>query len=144
MPIKAKSLERYQVEITNGRHITIADEPLGVGDDRGPSPYEYLLTALAACKIITAQMYAQRKGWPLKRVELSLEIDKLHARDCQDCESDPNTLVDLIRGEIRFDGNLNEDQIQRLGEITDRCPVQRSLTSETKIRMQVLPGVAIG
>jgi putative redox protein len=144
MPIKAKSLARYQVEISNGRHIVIADEPPGVGDDQGPSPYEYLLIALAACKIITARMYAERKGWPLEKVELSLAIDKIHARDCEDCESDPNALIDYITGEVRFIGDLSEAQIQRLAEIADRCPVQRTLTSETKVQMQVHPGVAIG
>lgn len=134
MPIKAKSLTGYQVEIEAGRHKIIADEPVGVGDDAGPTPYELLLSSLAACKIMTVQMYAERKGWALDSVEVSLDIDKTHARDCEDCDSDPGALVDIIRSEVRFDGDLTAEQIDRLGEIADRCPVHRTLLSETKIR----------
>ena len=137
MTVKAKSLTGYQVEIEAGRHKILADEPVGVGDDAGPTPYELLLSSLAACKIMTVQMYAERKGWSLDSVEMSLDIDKSHARDCEDCESDPSALVDIIRTEVKFKGDLSEAQIDRLAEIADRCPVHRTLLSETKIRSAV-------
>jgi putative redox protein len=138
MNITARSLTGYQVEIQAGRHKIRADEPAGVGDDTGPNPYELLLSSLAACKIMTVQMYAERKGWPLESVEVNLDIDRVHARDCEDCESDPNALVDIIRAEVKFEGDLAAEQIARLAEIADRCPVHRTLLSETKIRSKVL------
>lgn len=139
MAITAHSLENFQVEIHSGVHELRADEPLSAGgDDTGPNPYDLLLSSLAACKIITVQMYARRKEWPLQGVELSMSTHKVHAEDCEDCESNPNARVDIIETEIRFLGELDEAQLERLTEISERCPVHRTLTSETKIHTKRL------
>ena len=38
---------RYTQSVDNGRHRLLADEPESAGgDDRGPTPYEWLLGAL--------------------------------------------------------------------------------------------------
>jgi putative redox protein len=133
--ITAKSKDGLQVEIYTGRHGLIADEPLDAGgEDAGPSPYDYLLSSLAACTIMTLHLYARRKGWPLEAVEVKLETDKIYAKDCEDCESDPNAKVDIIERELTIHGNLEKDQLDRLVQIADKCPVHRTLTSETKIR----------
>ena len=137
MNIIARSSKNVQVQITVGRHQFLADEPLGVGDDAGPDPYALLLSALGACKVMTVRMYAQRKGWPLEDVQVSLDTRKVHAKDCEDCESDPNARVDIIHCSISFQGDLTQEQIGRLTEISEKCPVHRTLTSETKIRTVV-------
>lgn len=138
MIVNARSLTGYQVEITTGTHRLIADESVGSGDDAGPDPYGLLLAALGACKVMTVQMYARRKNWPLEGAEVSLTTHKIHARDCEDCESDPNARVDIIEAELTFDGDLMPEQVKRLAVIADRCPVHRTLTSETKIRSRVV------
>ncbi len=135
MSVIAKSLNQYQVEIKASNHVIIADEPVSAGgDDSGPNPYDLLLSALASCKIITVQMYAKRKNWPLTGVELTMEHHKTHASDCEDCISDAGATVDIIDTKIRFSGDLDEDQINRLKAISEKCPVHRTLSSETKIR----------
>lgn len=140
MAITARSLSYTKVEIKSGRHTLIADEPIEYGGgDEGPNPYDFLLSALAACKVMTAQMYARRKGWPLEEVSVSLDTYKIHARDCEDCDSDPNARVDIIEVKIGFKGDLTSEQRERLKEIADRCPVHRTLTTETKIRTQLVP-----
>ena len=134
MSIVAKSIENFQVEIRTENHIIRADEPIAVGgDDTGPNPYDLLLSSLAACKIITVQMYARRKGWPLAGIELSISTDKIHAKDCEDCESDPNARVDIINTEIKFLGDLDKEQITRLKDISEKCPVHRTIHSEVSI-----------
>jgi putative redox protein len=138
MKVHVRSLKNVQVEITSGDHHLIADEPRDIGDDRGPDPYALLLGALGACKVMTVKMYARRKGWPLEDVEVMLETFKVHARDCEDCESDPNARVDIIECEIQFKGDLTAEQVDRLKDISEKCPVHRTLTSETKIRSQVV------
>ena len=136
MTVIARTVKNYQVSITAGRHDFIADEPAGIGDDAGPSPYDLLLSSLAACKVMTAHMYAKRKGWPLEAVELSLNIANIHAKDCEGCltdPADPNTRISLIEAKARFVGDLTAEQITRLAEILDRCPVHRTLTGEITI-----------
>jgi putative redox protein len=115
-----------------------ADEPASFGgDDSGPGPYELLLAGLGACTSMTVRMYAERKGLPLARVEVRLEHDKIHARDCEDCETREGKL-DEIRREVTIEGDLDAAQRQRLLEIADKCPVHRTLTSEIKIRTRLV------
>jgi putative redox protein len=128
--------------ITVRAHRLMGDEPLDEGGgDRGPSPYEYLLVALGCCKSMTVRLYAQRKGWPLERVTVRLQHDKIHAQDCADCETREGKL-DLIEVELELSGPLEAEQRARLHEIADRCPVHRTLTSEIVIRTRLLPAPA--
>lgn len=139
MSIEARSLENFQVEIKSGQHMIQSDEPVGVGgDDTGPNPYDLLLASLAACKIITTRMYARRKQWPLTGVAIRMSTHKIHAKDCEDCESDPNARIDIIETEISFEGDLDKEQLERLKDISEKCPVHRTLTSETKILTKLL------
>jgi uncharacterized OsmC-like protein len=53
-----------------------ADEPpLLLGEDKGPNPVEYLLTALAACVTTSIVYHAAAKGIKLNSVESRLEGD---------------------------------------------------------------------
>ena len=79
---------RFVQEVRAGGHVVVADEPEALGgDDLGPSPYQLLLASLGSCTAMTVRMYADRKGWPLQRVKVYLSHDKVHARDCEECES---------------------------------------------------------
>jgi putative redox protein len=125
---------RYTQRITAGKHVLLADEPLtSGGDDAGPNPYDLLLSALGTCTAMTVRMYAERKQIPLTRTTVRLRHDRVHAQDCEDCETEKGMISEITR-DIRLEGELTDDQRQRLMEIADRCPVHRTLTSEIKIR----------
>ncbi len=80
MIIKARSAGGYKVEFDTGSHRFLADEPvISGGEDAGPTPYDLLLASLAACTVITLQMYAGRKNWQLEDVEVELGINKVYA-----------------------------------------------------------------
>jgi putative redox protein len=124
--------------IQAGRHTLYADEPIDLGgDDVGPDPYDYLLAGLGACTSMTLRMYAQRKDLPLRQVTVRLRRARIHARDCEDCETEEGRLDEITR-EITLDGDLDAAQRQRLLEIADMCPVHRTLTSEVKIRTRLV------
>ena len=124
---------RFTQEIVAGPHRLAADEPPSVGGlDQGPSPYGLLLAALGACTSMTLRLYADRKKWPLDRVTVRLSHDKIHARDCEECETREGKL-DRIDKEITIEGDLDAEQRRRLLEIADRCPVHRTLHSEVKV-----------
>lgn len=79
-------------------------------------------------------MYAERKDYPLKKVEVRLRHERVHAEDCADCETKQG-MLDEIHSEIHLiGGDLDEAQRERLIHIAQRCPVHRTLSSEIKIR----------
>ena len=122
----------YTCDIATEHHVLTGDEPHPIGDDLGPNPYEFLLTSLGTCTAMTLRMYAKRKKWPLESVEVRLVHDRIHAEDCEDCETKEGQ-VDRIRKVIAIEGDLDDQQRARLLEIGDRCPVHRTLKNEIKI-----------
>ena len=120
-------------EIETGRHRLVADEPVEAGGtDTGPSPYELLLAALGACTSMTLLIYARRKQWPLERVTVRLRHDKIHAKDCAECET-KESMLDRVEREISLAGPLDAAQREWLLEIANRCPVHRTLRSRVEI-----------
>lgn len=129
----------FAQEIVAGRHTLPADEPTDAGGtDTGPTPYEFLLGALGACTSLTLRMYADRKGWPLEGVEVSLQHQRVHAADCADCETGQGR-VDHITKQITLRGPLDEPQRQRLLAIAARCPVHQTLTHKIHIEQVLTP-----
>lgn len=123
----------YTQDIRAGRHAFVGDEPKDVGGaDEGPTPYDFLLAALGTCTSMTLRMYAERKELPLEGVAVQLTHSRRHAKDCDECEQTSGK-VDVIERAITLSGDLDDDQRQRLLEIADKCPVHRTLTSETVV-----------
>ena len=81
---------------------------------------------------MTLALYARRKGWVLERVEVRLRHSKIHAADCEECETREGKL-DRIQSDIVLTGALDGEQRARLLEIAHKCPVHRTLTSEISI-----------
>ncbi len=77
----------YTQQIAAGHYRLVSDEPRPIGDDAGPTPYDLLRAGLGACTSMTVRMYADRKGWPLERVRVTLRHSRIHAKDCADCET---------------------------------------------------------
>lgn len=129
---------RLTQQIRARRHRLTADEPLPVGDDAGPTPYDLLLAALGACTSMTVRMYADRKQWPLERIVVDSRHLRFHAKDCAECET-VTGMVDRIERDITLVGPLDADQRAKLLEIADRCPVHRTLRSEVSIHTGEAP-----
>jgi putative redox protein len=117
----------FRTELEMRSHGLIADEPVPLGGtDRGPTPYEYLLSALGGCMAMTLRMYADRKGWPLEGVEIRLRTARSHEKDCEKCEKKEVGITEIER-EIELAGTLSDEQRERLLQIADRCPVKQTL-----------------
>ena len=125
---------KFEQSVVAGKHRYLADEPTSVGGNgSGPSPYEYLLAGLGACTSMTIRLYADAKKLPLKRVAVHLTHDKIHAVDCESCETKEGK-IDRIDREITLEGDLSTEQRAKLMEIADKCPVHRTLHSEIDVR----------
>ena len=124
---------KFQQTVAVGPHRMLADEPVAAGgEDTGPGPYDFLLTALGTCTSMTMRLYADRKSLPLERVTVTLKHSKIYAKDCAECETKEG-MLDQIDRTIAMEGALDAEQRKKLMEIADKCPVHRTLTSEIRI-----------
>ncbi|WP_298625887.1 OsmC family protein [uncultured Legionella sp.] len=125
-------------EIKIGSHRLTADEPLeNGGNDTGPSPYDFLLAGLGSCTSMTLRMYADMKKFPLDKIIVRLQHEKIYAEDCADCEN-KNSKIDRITRHIELQGHLTNEQRQKLLDIADKCPVHRTLTSKILITTELV------
>ena len=130
---------KFTQRIRAGQHSLRADEPAAYGgNDTGPSPYDLLLASLGACTAMTLRAYADMKSLPLDRVTVRLKHEKIHALDCAECETKEGK-IDRIEREIELAGALDEVQRARLLEISNKCPVHRTLHSEVYIPTSLKP-----
>ncbi|TVZ09724.1 putative redox protein [Cellulophaga sp. RHA_52] len=121
--------DNFTTTIQTKKHTLIADEPENIGDDFGPSPYDFLSAGLAACTVMTLKMYAQRKKWDLQEVFVYITYAKKHSADLM-LDVDKPTKYDHLSKKLKFVGNLDDKKKQRLKEIASKCPVHRTLQSD--------------
>ena len=128
--ITAELTAGTQVTLSNGRHTWLSDEPRPAGgDDTGPTPYEILVGALAACTCITLALYCRHKGIALKSVTATYEHGRVHADDCKNCGDTKAGYIDRITSHLRIAGEFDEAQRKRLAQIVERCPVHKTLAN---------------
>jgi putative redox protein len=125
------SLKNLQNEVRYGpNRKLITDEPVEAGgEDAGPDPYTLLLAALGSCISMTVTLYARRKSWPLEQVTVRLRQQRIHSKDCQECNQNLEGYIHRIERSVEFEGALTDEQRTRLHEISHKCPVHRTLTS---------------
>ncbi len=121
---------KFEVEIRTGRHLMFADEPTDFGGlDNGPSPFQLVSAAIAACMTMTVRLYADRKGWPVHRIRTGVGHSK------EDGES-PRDRFDV---RLTFDGPLDEEQHDTLVEIARKCPVHRLISEGARFSVVASP-----
>lgn len=126
--------DKYTTQIYAGKHNLIADEPEKVGgNDYGPNPYDLLAASLGACKSMTIKMYAERKKWKVTNVDVHVSHTKDYAEDCNKCENSKDAKIDKFMVEIELEGDLNDTQKEKLLQISEKCPVHKTLQSDNFI-----------
>jgi len=132
---------KFQNAIVAGRHHSLADEPVSAGGlDSGPSPYDYLAAALAACTSITLRVYADHKQLALGRLAVSVKHGKLPAEHCQDCgeaAEGQTGKIDRFERVISVEGGVDAVTAAKLVEIAGKCPVHRTLEARSAVVTKV-------
>lgn len=113
-----------QTFVTAGPSTLVADVTVAQGGlGLGPDPHQLVAAALAACTSMTLRLYANRKGW---------SITAMHVEVSSHYDAD-KTPPERFDREITIEGDLTDEQRERLFEIADRCPIHRLLTSGARI-----------
>lgn len=120
----------YQTNMTSRSHTLVADEPEVIGGtDEGPAPGDFLCMSLASCKVITLRMYAQRKGWKVDSIKVIVNLVKGTASP-----SGKNTFYSTLQ----LEGDLSQEQKNRLFEISNKCPIHKMLSHPSDIQSELL------
>ncbi|WP_432713691.1 OsmC family protein [Pedobacter sp.] len=118
----------YKTKVYAGGHFIYADEPTEIGGtDEGMQPAALLLASLGSCTAITIRMYADRKNYNLETIKIELAI-------APEEQLDKSTTITRV---IEFTGELTEEEIARLLQIADKCPIHKILTNPIKIETSV-------
>ena len=132
-PVIVRSGPSLRNDIESGPHHLVADEPADAGGTaQGPTPYDFLSAALGACTSMTMRVVAKRENIPLEGVEITVESDRMYAKDCADCLSNSG-YIHHFSVAIKLIGNLTAEQRERMLSVAKRCPVNKTLTSEIRI-----------
>jgi len=111
-------LGKFQLALRSGGSRWLADEPETVGGlGSGPTPYNLLSSALAACTTMTLRHYADSKGWPVTRIRTAVN----HHKDKGFAPPD------VFSRRVSIEGAVTEAQRTQLLEMAQRCPVHRTL-----------------
>lgn len=122
--------DHYATTAFAGDHQIVSDEPLELGGtNKGPTSHQILLSALGTCTAVTLRMYADRKGWPIKKIHVHLHLEKFEELS-GDAEKPTKEEITKITRRIEFEGDLTEEQINRLITISDKCPVHKTLSGK--------------
>jgi len=132
-PVIVRSGKSLRNDIEAGPHHMIADEPASAGGtEAGPTPYDFLAAALGTCTSMTLRVVATKESIPLEGVEITVENDRMHAKDCADCLT-ASGYIHRFTVAIKLIGALTPAQRERMLEVARRCPVHKTLTSEIRI-----------
>lgn len=132
-PVTLRTRGSFRTEVDAGPHRFVLDEPVDAGGNgEGPTPYDMLASALGGCTAMTLHYYAQREKIALEGVDVTVEHDRQHAKDCVDCETQSG-FIHRFRVSIRLHGALDQAQREKLLSIARRCPVSKTLQSEIKV-----------
>ena len=73
----AVTKDTLTTQVSTPNHIGLTDEPIEIGgQNKGPSPYDLLIGALASCTAITLRMYIDRKGWDVQRIRVRVNYSR--------------------------------------------------------------------
>jgi putative redox protein len=118
--------QHYQcsIEWRNGQFV--ADEPVITGgQDSGPDPYTLLLSSLASCTLITLRMYIDRKGLEVPSITVNANMFQYNKEE---------QTITVIDRDIKIEGNIDDEQKEKLTDIAKACPISKLLSGPIEVR----------
>lgn len=115
--------------ITVRGHSILVDQPIDAGgDDRGPTPTELLVAALAGCVAFYAGRYLARHG---------VETDSLRVSADYDMATDRPARVAAVRLRLTVPEDLAQHRGAALLAVATHCTVHNSLADPPAVDIQL-------
>jgi putative redox protein len=123
MRILARRLDglAHEVDLEGGHEIVVDEPPDRGGTDTGPRPTQLLAASLAGCTAITMEMYADRKGWELGPLEVTVDMGY------------DGPVPSSFDVQVTLPAELDDEQRRRLLVIATKCPVHKVLAGEASV-----------
>ena len=120
--------KQFRTEIkSDSGHTLISDEPESLGGaNEGFDPLELLASSLVSCTCATLRMYADRKGWDIPEIKVSVTI-----------EQDEISKITNIKRKIRMPNISDESMLKRMLDIANKCPVHKLFSGEIEIATEI-------
>ena len=113
--------EKFTSEVYANDHQFTADEPIAIGGGNlGPAPFDLLMSSLGTCVAMTLRMYVNRKKWNINKITVNIN-------------SDVEDGIYKIYKTLEIDGDIDESQLDRLYQISEKCPVSKILKGEIEV-----------
>ena len=137
--VRVQAGNSYFTTMHAGDLTWVADESVSDGGTgAGPTPMQQLIGALGACAAVTVRLYANRKGWPLEGIDITVDYEKFKKVDYPTYAGESD-IVNEFKQTIVFHGPLTDEQKLRLLEIAGKGPVHRVLTQPNFLLEELLP-----
>ena len=134
----ATTKQSYTTQVQSKGHIRITDEPVELGgDDKGPSPYDLLIGALASCTSITLRMYANRKKYDVTEIKVHVNYTKEYREDCESSVDGNKIETFVFNRTIHLTGSLNSEEKQNMLDIANKCPLHKTLEGTIEVNTEL-------
>jgi putative redox protein len=123
----------HEIDLGDDREIVVDEPAADGGTDTGPRPGQLLASSLAGCTAITIELYAERKGWKLDGLEVSVDMSST------DESVPPHAIPTHFTVEVALPAGLDDEQRRRLMVIAEKCPVHKLLEHGAEITVAERP-----
>lgn len=108
--------------------VRIGDTTLHADMTGEPDGHDLFDASLAACKALTAHVYAKARGYALDRVVVDVERDATEERQGKY----------KLRVKIALFGALSDEEKKKVYGVLERCPVHKLMTT-TDVVIETAP-----
>ncbi|MEO0199045.1 MAG: OsmC family protein [candidate division WOR-3 bacterium] len=137
--VDARWVENVLIELKARDLVQYVDQPeASGGTNKGMTPLEYQLGALASCIITIGLIVAKQKRINLKGISVSTEgeidYDVLMGK-----AKEPRAGFYKIKVNVKIDAELSrEEKEEYLKEIESRCPIGDNLANSTPVEVMLV------
>ena len=128
-----ESIGKVGSRVRLGEHELVFDQPPPVpgGEDRGPSPLDVMVAAVAACAHYFAAAYLHGRGLPTEGLTLEVEAEKARL---------PVARIGRLVMRVKLPAGLEERHVAGIERAIKSCPAYGTLLHPPSVEIEIETG----